>query len=210
MLFDTHCHLTHERFGEDLVEVLRRARGAGVQDIVGIASDLDDALALHSRIEELRCTGDEGAPLPQIWGTVGVHPHEAARAPAELGVRMTEILEAHSEIVAIGECGLDFHYDFSPPEAQRRVFRTQIEVAASHKLPLVVHCRSAEEEMSTWIREAGRAGVRGVLHCFPGDEALLATALESGWLVSFTGMVTFPSFGGANSVRSVPTDRYML
>jgi len=210
MLLDTHCHLTHERFGDDLVEVLQRARGAGVQGIVGIASELDDALAVQAMIAMLRQMADEAGPLPRIWGTVGVHPHEAAAAPAELGLRIGEILESHPEIVAIGECGLDFHYDFSPPEVQRRVFRTQIEVAASHNLPLVVHCRSAEMEMSSWIQEAATAGVRGVLHCFPGDEALLATALEAGWLVSFTGMVTFSSFSGEVAVRSVPFDRYML
>jgi TatD DNase family protein len=209
MLFDTHCHLTHERFREDLPEVLRRARTSGVEEIVGIASDLDDAVSLQRTIGDLRHL-TLSAEIPQLWGTVGVHPHEAASAPPDLGARLGEVLEGHPEILAIGECGLDFHYDFSPPDAQRRVFQAQIEVAASHGLPLVVHCRNAEVEMATWVQEAGREGVLGVLHCFPGDEALLAVALDSGWFVSFTGMVTFSSFSRGAAVRSVPADRYML
>jgi TatD DNase family protein len=177
---------------------------------VGIASNLDEALSLQAMIGTIRQDLQGSDTLPRLWGTVGVHPHEAASAPAELGHRISEILESHPEIVAIGECGLDFHYDFSPQDVQRRVFRAQIEVAASHMLPLVVHCRNAEVEMASWIREAGEGGVRGVLHCFPGDETLLGVALEAGWLVSFTGMVTFSSFNGEVAVRTVPANRYML
>jgi len=110
----------------------------------------------------------------------------------------------------VGECGLDFHYDFSPRPVQHRVFDVHLEVAAEAGLPLVVHCREAEREMARLVREAGDSGIRGVLHCFPGDVGLFDAAMEAGWLVSFTGMVTFRSFSGADLVRAVPSDRYML
>jgi TatD DNase family protein len=142
------------------------------------------------------------------WATAGVHPHEAGRATDEALLRVRE-LAADARVVAVGECGLDFHYDFAPRDAQLRVFSAQIEVAEATGLPLVVHCREADEEMTRVMRELPR-GVRGVLHCFSGGERLLETALSAGWLVSVTGLVSFKRFDGAGWLRSVPEDRLMV
>lgn len=209
MLVDTHCHLSDERYREDLPLVLGRAREAGVAGIVVIASDLEDARAI-AKLPGLGRGGEpeEGAEL-RLWSTAGVHPHSAAKAPSDLRARLNEVLDEHGA-VAIGECGLDFHYDFAPRDVQRRVFEEQIEVAADRDLPVVVHCREAEVEMAERVRDAGAHGVRGVLHCFGGDRPLLEAALEARWLVSFTGLVTFRTFGGEDAVRAVPADRYML
>jgi TatD DNase family protein len=209
MLLDTHCHLTHERYGEELPDVLDRAREAGVQGVICVASNLGDAEEIASLAEGRPARTDEDG-TPRLWGTAGLHPHEASTAPREFRRILLDTLDSHSSIVAVGECGLDFHYDLSPRTSQRRVFDLHLEVAVERDLPLVVHCREAEVEMAARVLEAGRAGVRGVLHCFTGDRELLDAALEAEWLVSFTGIVTFPSFAGTEAVRRVPGDRYML
>ncbi|MEX2530762.1 MAG: TatD family hydrolase [Gemmatimonadota bacterium] len=204
MLIDTHCHLTHERYAGEVDQVLQRAAEEGVGAVVSIASDLNDA----AQVAALAAQPRPGSA--QVFATVGVHPHEAAAAPTDLRGRLHEALADPSGPLAIGECGLDYHYDFSPPATQRKVFQLQLEVAEAEGLPVVVHCREAEEEMTGIVREAGAAGIRGVIHCFPGHLELLDAAMESGWSVSFTGLVTFRSFEGEEAVRRVPSDRYML
>lgn len=209
---DSHCHLTHDRFAEDLPAVLDRSAGAGVGRVVAIASDEADARAARAIARQSVDGGaeDTGAvPTgPSIWFTAGVHPHEAGAGILDAG-DLEELL-ADPLCVAVGECGLDFHYDFAPPEAQYRVFEEQIGLAESTGLPLVVHCRDAEEQMIPRVKAAGNAGVMGVLHCFPGDMALLEAAMEAGWSVSFTGLVTFRSFDGEEAVRVVPSSRYFV
>jgi TatD DNase family protein len=206
MLVDTHCHLTHERYRDDLPEMLAASLRAGTSVVISVASDLTDAADARALAERFA-----GAPdAPRIFTTAGVHPHEAGRAPRDLMERLRAFVAADSGTVAIGECGLDYHYDFAPRPEQRRVFDQQLELAAGMGLPVVVHCREAEADMIPLVAEAGRAGVRGVLHCFPGDLELLEAALEAGWNVSFTGMVTFRSFAGSEAVIRVPKDRYML
>jgi len=205
MLVDTHCHLSHERYASDLPGVLERAAAEGVGGVVAIASTLDDARRLADLVLD-----QTGASSTRLFRTAGVHPHHAGAVTRGLRSRLLDELSREPRPVAVGECGLDFHYDFASPEAQRSVFHLQMEVAAETGLPLVVHCREAESEMIPMVREAGEGGVRGVLHCFPGDLTLLETAMEAGWMVSFTGLVTFRSFEGAEAVRQVLPDRYML
>jgi TatD DNase family protein len=208
VLVDTHCHLTDRRYAEDLSDTLERAKAGAVGAVIAVASDLDDAKRVRGLLD-----GGPTSPAstrPLLFGTAGVHPHQSAPAHDGLRERLLEALRADSRVVAVGECGLDYHYDFSPKDRQRKVFDLQIEVAGEVGLPLVVHCREAELDMAGAVRAAGNAGVRGVLHCFPGDLALLETALEAGWMVSFTGIVTFPSFQGDEAVRTVPRGRYML
>jgi TatD DNase family protein len=210
MLVDTHCHLTHDRYDRDRASVLRRAREAGVGAVVTIASHLEDAAAVQTLLDSPDAASFATSPGTGLFGTAGVHPHHASGAGPDLRARLEAFLDAHPRVVAVGECGLDFHYDHSPRDVQRKVFELHLQVAAERGLPAVVHCREAEDEMIPMVRESGAAGMRGVLHCFPGHRELLEAALESGWLVSFTGLVTFPAWNGSESVRAVPTDRYML
>ena len=198
MLFDSHCHLTADAFDDDRTEVLERAREAGVRRLVTIASDASDARRAIALAE-----AEDG-----VWATAGVHPHEAERAtPDEL--RRVRALLDHPRVVAVGECGLDFHYDTAPRETQLRAFRHQVEMAAETGLPLVVHCRDADDAMCAEL-DGGAGEVTGVLHCFTGGDALLDRALEAGWYVSFSGIVTFRRFDAQARVRRVPADRLLI
>jgi TatD DNase family protein len=196
MYIDSHCHLTDPRFAEDAEAVLDRAAHAGVVALVSIASDTADArraLALAAR-------------RAGVFATVGVHPHQAAG-----GLDGGEIREvaAAARCVALGEMGLDYHYDTAPREMQRQVFDAQLGLAAELGMPAVVHSRSADADTAAAIRGAGR-GVLGVLHCYTGGPDLLEAALDAGWYISFTGLATFRNFDGAELVRRVPADRLMI
>ncbi len=205
MLIDSHCHLTASAYAEDRDDVLERAVDAGVGTVITIASDPEDA------VDALALTRIDRARGPRIYSTSGIHPHQVGDLPDSVeALDPVRALLDEPEVVAVGECGLDFHYDFATPDAQFRWFQAQLELAAEVDLPVVVHCREAEEAMIPRVREAGEAGVRGVLHCYPGDLALLEVALDAGWSVSFTGIVTFRSFDGVEAVRTVPGDRYFV
>jgi TatD DNase family protein len=203
MLIDTHCHLTAERYAGDRGAVLERAMAEGVEEVVVIASDVEDAEAALSLV------GDAAGLGPRLHATAGIHPHQAGEAAEEDAERLRELVRRPG-VVAVGECGLDFHYDFAPRDVQTRWFAAQLKLAGELDLPVVVHCREAEEAMIPLVREAGSAGVRGVLHCYPGHLPLLDTALEAGWSVSFTGIVTFRTFRGTEAVQAVPAGRYFL
>lgn len=199
MLFDSHCHLTADAFDADRSEVLARAREAGIAGLVTVAStpsDARDALSL--------ARGHRG-----VWCTAGVHPHEAALGVGHEVLDELRVLVAEPEVVAVGECGLDFHYDLAPRTTQREVFEAQIDLARETGLPLVVHSRSADAEMIEALRGLP-AGVRGVLHCFTGSDALLDAGLEAGWWISFSGIVTFRRFDQQHQVRAVPDDRLLV
>jgi TatD DNase family protein len=198
MSFDSHCHLTAAVFREDRDAVLARARQAGVAGMVCIASTPADA---EEALELARAH-------PDVWATAGVHPHEAGQVEPGWEGEVERLL-THPRVVAVGECGLDFHYDFGPREAQFRVLDTQVEMAARHDLPLVIHSRSADPEMIAVLRSLP-AGVRGVLHCFTGGDALLEAGLEADWYVSFSGITTFKRFDGADQIRRVPEDRILV
>lgn len=198
MLFDSHCHLTADAFDEDRGETIARARAAGVTGMTCIAStpeDADAAIALAEAHDD-------------IWATCGVHPHEAASAAPGWDVQVAARL-IHPQVVAVGECGLDFHYDFAPRDEQFSVFRRQIELAAEYHLPLIVHSRTADLEMLGFLRDLPH-GVRGVLHCFSGSSELRDVALERGWYISFAGVVTFKKFAEGDMVRSIPADRLLV
>lgn len=197
-LFDSHLHLSDQAFEEDRSAVLLRAREAGVAELVTVASDPADA----------RRAIDLARASPGVWATAGLHPHEASAFNAELLAELEDLVVL-SEVVAIGETGLDFHYDNSPKEEQRHSFRSQLQLAEQAGLPVVVHSRAADKETTALISEfAGR--VRGVLHCFTGGDELLKAGLDAGWFVSFSGIVTFKKFDGAEAVRWVPADRLLI
>jgi TatD DNase family protein len=195
-MFDSHCHLTDDRFAGDLDEVLERAWASGLTGLVTIASNIDDA----------RAALDLARRDPRIHSTAGIHPHEAARAQSEDYDTMRE-LAATPEVVAIGETGLDFHYDNSPRDTQRAVFERHLQLAADTRLPVVVHSRSADADTAAMIRSAR---VDGVLHCFAGGRELFDTAIDAGWFISFAGLITFRNFENADLLRATPSDRLLL
>ena len=195
-LFDSHCHLTDDRFAGDVDAVVARAREAGVRWMVTIASDEEDGAAA---LELARRLG--------LRATAGIHPHAADRAPAGLA-RVRELL-GEPEVVAVGETGLDYHYDNAPRAAQRSSFEAHLGLAAETGKPVVVHSRSSDEDMMAMIRAAG-PGVRGVLHCFAGSPGLFEAGVEAGWYVSFSGLLTFPSYATKELVARTPADRLLI
>lgn len=199
-LFDSHAHLTDESFAAELDATLARAAEQGVDAVVCVASDPDDARAAMDLARS--------ASRPRIWATAGLHPHEADRWSPEAAARLEE-LAASELVVAIGETGLDFYYENAPRRAQSEVFRAQIDLAARAGLPVVVHSREADEETAALIQEySGR--VVGVLHCYSGGPELLQAGLAAGWYVSFSGLVTFKKFRDQDVVCAVPGDRLLL
>jgi len=200
-LFDSHCHLTDAAFREDREAVFVRARDAGVTRIVTIASDVADA---HEALGLARARRDG----PSVWSTAGVHPHEAGAA-AFSAMEEVRRLADEPEVVAIGETGLDYHYDHSPRDVQRRLFDAQLGLAGELGLPVVVHAREADADIAAAIRGAP-VGTLGVLHCFTGGAEAFEVAMERGWYVSFSGIASFRSFGAADLMHEVPPDRLLV
>lgn len=197
---DSHAHLADAAFAEDREAVLGRVREAGGQGVVCIGASIADAIAARAIAE---------AHPGFVWWTAGVHPHDAAGFDP---IRDSEtIAQAMREgAVAVGECGLDYHYDHSPRALQRRAFAAQLAVAAQHRRPVVVHTREAEADTIAMLREAGSAGIRGVLHCFTGSPELADVGLEVGWHLSFAGIATFKKWERDDVIRRVPVERLLV
>lgn len=197
---DSHAHLADPQFADDVDAVLARARAAGTLGVVCIGES--PAAAARARGVAARHPGF-------VWFTAGVHPHDAGAFDAgnDLGA-----LRAHAAAgaVAIGECGLDYHYGFAERDAQLAAFRAQVQLASAVGLPLVVHTREAEDDTRDVLREAAGAGVCGVLHCYTGSPALAEFAVGAGWFVSFSGIVTFRTWRDEELLRCVPDDRLLL
>lgn len=197
--FDSHCHLTDAAFRDDREAVFRRASDAGVTRLVTIASDVSDAEAAVALTE-----GREG-----VWATAGVHPHEAGRAKADATQRIRELASGRGPVVAIGETGLDYHYDNAPRDVQRSLFEEHLALGAELGLPVVVHAREADDDVAGALRDMP-ADTAGVLHCFTGGERAFAEAMARGWYVSFSGIASFKSFGPVDLLRDVPDDRLLI
>jgi TatD DNase family protein len=196
---DSHAHLADPAFDADRDAVIERARLAGALAVVCIGESL--AAAARARV---LAAGHPGL----VYFTAGVHPHDAA------GFDESRDLPAVAEevrrgAVAIGECGLDYHYDHSPRALQRRCFAAQLALAASTRLPVVVHTREAEDDTRDMVADAAADGVRGVLHCFTGTRALAEHAVAHGWYVSFSGIVTFRKWNDEALLRAIPDDRIL-
>lgn len=198
MLFDSHCHLTDDRLIGEVDAVIARARAAGVTRMVTVGTGPDDAEAAAAL----------AARAPEVWASAGIHPHDASSADEAALSRIRDVL-SRPRVVALGEIGLDYHYDHSPRDVQRRAFRRQLEMAADLGLPVIIHSREADLDTATQVREAA-GSVRGVLHCFAGGPELLEAGIDAGWYVSFSGLITFKKFDGAALVRAVPTDRLLV
>ena len=201
-LVDSHAHLDMADFAPDRELVLDRAREAGVRTVL-CPAELADPSSLKTIL-------DLGQRHPgQIVAAAGVHPHRAKDFSATHLETIRELARSGS-IKAVGEVGLDFYYDFSPPEAQRRALREQVLLARELDLPLIVHTRQAGSEAADIIAGAGFRG-RGVLHCYTESWDLARTMLDRGFLVSFTGILTFPKAGEVREVAAkVPLDRLMV
>lgn len=201
MLFDTHCHLDAESFPEGADAVVERARGAGVEAFacVGVGS-LEHARGAVALAERRR----------DVVATVGIHPHDASQASPEHEAELAA-LASLPEVVAVGEVGLDFHYDHSPRETQKDVFRRAIALARGLQKPLVIHTREAPGDTLAILAEEHARDVGGIIHCFSEDRAFAAKALELGFYLSFSGILTFKSARAVHEVAAwAPGDRILV
>lgn len=203
-LIDSHCHLNYDYAPKTADDLVREAHEAGVEALVTVGTDLgalDSMVAISER-------------HPNVYHTVGVHPHEAAT----LGEGDLDKLEAaarHPKCRAIGEIGLDYHYDHSPREAQRAQLEAQLELALKLGLPVVIHSREGEADLlEALTRYAGRVppgGVPGIIHCFSGTKAFGQACIELGFYVSFSGILTFKSAEELReAARAFPLDRLLV
>jgi TatD DNase family protein len=199
-LFDTHAHLHVPEFAEDLAAVLERARAAGVQRLVTIGTDVETTVAALALAER-----DD-----RIWATAGLHPHDAAAAD-EAAFAEIERLAGPPRVVAIGEIGLDFFRNLSPPDVQERTFRRLLGLARRLGKPAVMHCRDAHAETLAILEEERVSEVGGIMHCFSGDVAIARRCLDVGLLISLAGPVTYPNARALPDVaRFVPADRLVV
>jgi TatD DNase family protein len=200
-LVDSHCHLNYDGLAERQDEVLASARSRGVCGFLNISTrqrEWDDVIAVAER-------------HPDVWASVGVHPHEADAHP-DLGASALAEGAAHPRVVAIGECGLDYYYDKSDRAAQRERFEAHIDAAAQTGLPLIIHTRDAEQDTAEILSRAVKGkGVTGVLHCFTGSAELARKGLELGFLVSLSGIVTFKNARDLqDTAKQVPLDHLLV
>ena len=202
-LIDSHCHLDSPEFDTDRDEVVARALEAGVEQMVAIGTgsgppDLEAGIRLADR-------------YPQFYATVGIHPHDAAKATDPDFQRLAELL-SHPKVVALGEIGLDYHYDFSPRETQTSVFIQQMEIAAAAKKPIVIHTREAWDDTAALLEQYWKPhGMGGIMHCFSGGPAEARRALDLGFYLSFGGIVTFPkALDLQAAAKEAPVDRILV
>src|SRR5579863_10267142 len=204
MFVDSHCHLDDKRFADDLDAVLDRATAAGVTRILTIGTgdgppEIDRAVRLAER-------------YPQVYASVGVHPHDASKVTPETYDDL-RALSTHSKVIAFGEIGLDYHYDFSPREIQREVFIAQLKLARAVNLPITIHTREAWDDTMSILREhwSPEGDAAGVMHCFTGDPGQAREALGMGFHLSYGGVVTFKTADNVReSARITPDERLLI
>jgi TatD DNase family protein len=205
-MIDSHCHLAGEEFVEDLPAVVARAQAAGLSRALVI-------IAAEDRAERSRATVVSAA-WSEVRFSIGVHPHQAGQFdtdPSEAARTTRAAIAAEPLARAVGEIGLDYHYDFSPRDVQRAVFREQLQLARELKLPVVIHTREADEDTFEILRQERADEIGGVFHCFTGDREMATRALDVGFHVSLAGIVTFPRAIELKEVaRLVPIDRLLV
>lgn len=201
-IIDSHAHLEFEQFNEDRAAMLERARAAGVEKLLAIGSgtgphQLDAAIPFAEQND-------------WIYATVGIHPHEAKEATEEHYAQL-EKLARHRRVIAWGEMGLDYYYDHSPRDVQQQVFRRQLELARTAKLPIVIHCRDAWDDCLAIMEEDWKpTGLGGIFHCFTGTWSEAKRGLDMGFVVSFAGNVTYPKMQHVRDVaRALPADKIL-
>lgn len=202
MLVDTHCHLDFDRFDADRDEVVARAEAAGVARIVVPALDLENCRAVLALAEQ----------YPGVYAAVGVHPNSTA-AWEETWIEQLRQLAAHDKVVAIGEIGLDYYWDKSPPETQKRAFEAQLALASDLDLPVIIHNREADEDILSMLKTSVQSERErpGVLHSFSSTWEVAEAAIEMGYYLGFTGPVTYKNAGALRDVLArTPMDRILV
>lgn len=201
MLFDTHCHLDTGSFAEGADAVISRANAAGVSAFacIGVGS-----------VEHARAAVALAERRPDVVATVGIHPHDASQTSAALEGELA-VLAENTRVVAVGEVGLDFHYDHSPRETQKDVFRRAIALARRLHKPLIIHTRSAPDDTLGILAEENARDVGGIIHCFSEDRVFAARALDLGFYLSFSGILTFKNATAVHDVAAwAPEDRILV
>jgi TatD DNase family protein len=214
-MIDSHAHLDSPRYNEDRDALLERAWAAGVRQIlsIGIGEGPD---TMHQALDLARHYANRTG-IPKIHASAGIHPHEARLADEAAYAKLDQLL-TQPEVLACGEIGLDYFYDHSPRDTQKAVFTRQMEIAAAHRKPIIIHCRPSQNSTDAWddtlamLRtQWSPTHLRGILHCFTGELRHAQQAMEFGFLISFAGNITFPK---AQSIRdaalSVPLDRVLI
>lgn len=192
-LIDSHVNLHSEKFAPDLAETIARAKAAGVSGMLTISDKIESTAAIKVIADA----------HPAIWRSVGVHPHYAKDA-TDLSAETLVDMAADEKVVGIGECGLDFHYEFSPRDVQEKVFRAHIGTARALRLPLIIHTRDADDRMLTILEgEHGKGAFTPLLHCYTGGPALANGVLAMGGYISFSGIITFRN---ADDIRKIAAD----
>jgi TatD DNase family protein len=205
MFIDSHAHIDGPEFNDDREAVIQRARNAGVGAILNVGTGNPHSGDL-----------ERGVALAESYGSIfaaaGVHPHDARHFDGNAERRLIDLIDQNSNIIAWGEIGLDFHYDNSPREAQRDAFRRQLKLANERKLPVIIHSREAEGETIEIMRGSNTGGnVAGVMHCFSGSQTFAEQAIELGFFISFSGIVTFKKAVELQEVAvRVPADRLLI
>ena len=207
MLIDSHAHLDVPNYDADRAEVINRAREVGVEMMLEICgSDVSKgSLDVGLKLAE---------EYPFIYAAVGLHPHEASLYDEALEQKLLAMSE-REKVIGWGEIGLDYHYDHSPRDTQRRVFRRQLELALERRLPAIIHTREAEDDTIQILRESwakvGGVGIGGIIHCFTGTQKLADAAIEMGFHISFSGVLTFKNAEELRDVaRSSPMERLLI
>lgn len=207
-LIDTHCHLTFDALAPHVSAVLERARAAGVTRVITVST----------RMRELAASLALLGAHADVYLAAGIHPHEAAACTSDDLSALDQLHRGHGvaaedarRIVAVGETGLDFHYDFAPRERQEAVFRSQLEVATRHGRPVIIHARQAETRVADILAEYPALAGRAVFHCFSEGPAIARRLLDAGYYLSFTGVVTFKNAQTVReAARYAPLDRLLL
>ncbi|WP_137133999.1 TatD family hydrolase [Rhizobium sp. FKY42] len=202
MLIDTHCHLDFADFDAERDELVARAHVAGVKQMVTIST----------RVRKLRTLLDLTERYDSVFCSVGTHPNNAGDELDVTADELVRLAESHDKIVAIGEAGLDYFYDTQKPEDQQTGLRRHIEAARRTRLPLVIHSRSADDDMAAMLREETEKGdFPFILHCFSAGQALADTGVELGGFVSFSGILTFPKSEDIREIaKTIPLDRLLV
>ena len=196
ILIDTHTHIYYDDYSGRMDDVIQAAADNGVEKIISVGVDLatsEECIKLSEK-------------YPAVYAACGYHPHEAAKAPRGYLYELEEFY-AHTKVVAVGEIGLDYHYNFSEPRDQKKIYREQLEMASSLDLPAVVHCRESDDDILSGIQQSGHKS--GVIHCFTSDLCFANSILKTGFVISFTGIITFVK-ELEEVVKTIPLDKMMV